>query len=556
MSRSHHKSKRPGERLRRSRRRRVWRLLAGLLVVALLTLYWKLPQVVGRSVSWFWSRLSDEPLAFEVREARWGLVALDNLQLSGAAGPIGAIGSIEAGFDAGSLLQGKLSALELSGIQTVVQQREGQWHLPLLDLLNKRPPGKGGADFPERIPLRHLRISDSRLLFEKQNGPRFGGIAIDGMLEELAPEIWTLALNGRWQPDAESAPGLSSGLPDDLSVSVQGGLTNRTLTLRAEAATARNVAHLWCEVTLPQAGNWELEAHLPGHELGMDDDFTKMLLKFAPIEGLTVSGSVGGHATLRSSANRLSTSLSGGVTNLAASTANWEVRGIDGQVELMQRRERLRTFGEQVLRFESARVAAMGFDGGEIRWQMEPGRIRVASADLNWLGGQLHAYALNFDLNKHDTEFVLYVDGIEVGQLLQLVKPLSGSGEGRLYGRIPVRYADGRWRLSTAYLYSIPGQEGLIQLHDTRPLEALLQQAGLSREVRQNLAAALRDFQFTAFAVELHPPETGAELLLTIRLQGKSRDRHRPTPVDATLNLRGPLETLLNVGVSLGQWQH
>jgi hypothetical protein len=81
-------------------------------------------------------------------------------------------------------------------------------------------------------------------------------------------------------------------------------------------------------------------------------------------------------------------------------------------------------------------------------------------------------------------------------------------------------------------------------------------QAGVSKEIRKTLATALRDFRFTTFALELHPPDAEGDLLLAVRLLGVSRDRDQPTPVNATMNLRGPLETLLNVGVVLGQLQH
>ncbi len=563
MSRGRYKSKgqgqrggRLGRRVRRSRWRWVLLLAVGLIVLALLLLRWKLPQVVERSVTWFWGGMSDEPLDFEVREARWGFVALDNLQLPGTEIPVGSIGSIEVGFDGGSLVRGKLASLELNNVQAVMRREDGRWHLPLLNLFSNSASRKSSSEFSGQLPLRHLQVAGSSLIFEEEDGTSPGSILVDGLVEEIAPEIWTVMLDGRWQPGEEGGgSGWSAGLGDDLKLNLQGGLTNQFLTLEAAATMGQSAASLQLQATLPQAGNWTLEARLPEHDLGGDDDFTRLLLSFVPLEGLSVSGRVGGSATLRGAADRLTVTMMGSVTNLAAAAANWEVMGVGGQVELMLRRDRLRTFGEQVLRFESARVAKMGFDGGEIRWQMEPGRIRVASADLNWLGGQLHTYALNFDLNKHDTECVLYVDGIEVAQLLQLIKPLAGTGEGRLYGRIPVRYADERWRLSTSYLYSIPGHEGLIKLYDTGPLEALLAQAGLARDVRQNLTRALKDFRFTAFAIELHPPESGGELLLTVRLQGQSRDRRRPTPVDATLNLRGPLETLLNVGMSLGQRQ-
>jgi hypothetical protein len=336
--------------------------------------------------------------------------------------------------------------------------------------------------------------------------------------------------------------GVSNGVP----VSVRGEAVARGSRAKAAVVVSQ----------VRNSGSWDVVADVPRFVLDEQDDIQTLVKKYLPLKGVVLTGDVGGVVTLRGRTGGTSTtSVQVSATNGVAKADGWQVEGLAAGTELFLRQGRLRTTGEQSLRFGLTRVAGMEFDGGRVRWMLESDQVRVASAELDWLGGHLQAYALNFDLNSHDTAFVLYVDGIDVGRLLRLVKPLAGSGEGRLYGRMPVKLERGRWKLSTAYLYSMPGQEGSIRISDTRALEGLLMQAGVSKDVRETLADALRDFRFTTFALELHPPDADGGMLLAVRLLGVSRDPKKPTPVNATLNLRGPLETLLNMSVVLGQMQ-
>lgn len=301
---------------------------------------------------------------------------------------------------------------------------------------------------------------------------------------------------------------------------------------------------------------WEAQMDVPRFALAATDPLQALVKQYVPLPSSELTGDVGGSLSVRGRLGGApNMTVQVGVTNGIAKAEGWQVDGVAGSAELFLRQNQLRTTGEQSLRFGQLQVAGMQFDGGRMRWQLETDQVRVANAELDWLGGQLRAYALSFDVKRNDTEFVLYVDNVDVGRLLRLVKPLEGSGEGRLFGRMPVKLENGRWKLSTAYLYSMPGQEGSIRLSDTRPLMGLLAQAGVSREVRETLAEALRDFRFTTFGLELHPPAEDGETLLAVRLLGVSRDRKQPTPVNATLNLRGNLETLLNMGVVLGRLQ-
>ena len=74
-----------------------------------------------------------------------------------------------------------------------------------------------------------------------------------------------------------------------------------------------------------------------------------------------------------------------------------------------------------------------------------------------------------------------------------MVMPMKGLVEGVLYGRIPVGIDGGHVRLSTGFLYSLPGQGGKLRLDDSRQMAALLDQAGIRGDVQAPLSRALSD---------------------------------------------------------------
>jgi hypothetical protein len=272
------------------------------------------------------------------------------------------------------------------------------------------------------------------------------------------------------------------------------------------------------------------------------------------VGSIGIIGRLGATLNLRGRFGREpSVALQAQASNVAVRASAWQIDGLTGVVDLALRQGRLRSSGEQTMRFSGARAGEMAFGAGYLTWELSRDVLRIANAEMEWLGGTVQAYALQFDLKKHDSKFVLYADDIQVGQLMALFSPLQGTGEGRLYGRMPVQMENGRWKLTTAYLFSMPGQEGIIKLADTGSLLGWLAQAGIPKETRTSLADALRDFAFTTFALELRPEGDGDEALLAVRLQGVSRDPKKPTPVNATINLRGQLEKLLNMGVALGK---
>jgi hypothetical protein len=212
----------------------------------------------------------------------------------------------------------------------------------------------------------------------------------------------------------------------------------------------------------------------------------------------------------------------------------------------------LRTVGRPFVAFDDAQVGNIRLGKGRIEFQVTPDEVFVDRAEVACCQGHLRAYSIHLNPKRPKAEIIVYADRIDMGEALTLAMPFRGRMEGVLYGQFPVGIDGDRVRLSTGYLYSLPGQGGKLRLDGHAPVQSLLDQAGVKGEVQVPLAKALSDMDFSAVRFEL-TPEADGQAVLKIKVDGKSNFKEWPAPVDLELNLHGPLEKLLNVGLDMSR---
>jgi hypothetical protein len=189
---------------------------------------------------------------------------------------------------------------------------------------------------------------------------------------------------------------------------------------------------------------------------------------------------------------------------------------------------------------------------GEAYFSVIDEKLSIESARIGWAGGFLHAYAIHAGFDEGVrilSEFTIYADRVNLGSVFELLMPFEGRMEGVLYGRFPVNLNGDRVELSTGYLYSLPGQNGYLRINDPSDMAMLLRRAGVSSDVDE-IARALSDLDLNTIRLDLDPQDA-ENSSLRLRLTGRSNYARRPAPVDLSLNLNGPLEELLNLGLDL-----
>ncbi|MDD4101883.1 MAG: YdbH domain-containing protein [Kiritimatiellae bacterium] len=211
-----------------------------------------------------------------------------------------------------------------------------------------------------------------------------------------------------------------------------------------------------------------------------------------------------------------------------------------------------RTIERPAVTFKQARVGKLMLDAGRVEFHLTPKELFVDRLEVGWCKGRLNAYSVHLDFKNPQDDFIVYADRIDLGEALMMALSFKGQIEGYLYGRFPVGIDRGRVKLYNGFLYSLPGQSGKLRLDDSGQMLELLERAGIRGDVQEPLSKALSDMDFSSVRLDLETLERG-QGVLRIKLGGKSNYKEWPAPVDLNLNLHGPMEELLNMGLDMSR---
>ncbi len=207
--------------------------------------------------------------------------------------------------------------------------------------------------------------------------------------------------------------------------------------------------------------------------------------------------------------------------------------------------------GTPVLRVSTVDAGNIALSDGELLFHLRADELFVESVHIGWAKGDLqtHSIHIGFDGSIRN-EFTVYADKVDLGEVFTLVMPFQGRMEGVLYGRFPVDLQGKRVKLSVGFLYSLPGQGGVLKLDNPTDMEGLLERAGISRKLKAPLSYALSDLVFSAIRFDLENKGFD-DSTLRIKLDGESKYEKWPAPVDLNINLHGPLDSIINIGMDM-----
>jgi hypothetical protein len=180
----------------------------------------------------------------------------------------------------------------------------------------------------------------------------------------------------------------------------------------------------------------------------------------------------------------------------------------------------LRSKPDQQLAFERLQLGAVDLEKGDIRYQVEGlHSFLVEGCTLRWAGGRVGTHAFRINPSVEDYRVELYCDRVLLAQALEQFGMTQVQGGGTANGRIPVRYADGSLTFDDGFLYSTPGEKGVLSVQGTEILTA-----GVPKDSPQygqlDLAAeALKDFTYEWAKIRMNTQDR--ELIVSLELDGK-----------------------------------
>lgn len=198
-----------------------------------------------------------------------------------------------------------------------------------------------------------------------------------------------------------------------------------------------------------------------------------------------------------------------------------------------------------------AQVGLFSFGRGNCTLYTDENMLVMPKATIEFCGGQIVVYSLNFGYEKANSGFTLELDRLDAGEFIRIFPKIEGStATGRLYGKMPLRIEQKgtEVRLGEAFLYSPPGEVGNIQIKDPAVIIQLLASVGVPESVCENLGKALQNLDYQTLRFDLQNPRT-EEGILAVKLEGSSSDRKVTTPVHLNIKVNGPIERMLNLSL-------
>lgn len=177
-------------------------------------------------------------------------------------------------------------------------------------------------------------------------------------------------------------------------------------------------------------------------------------------------------------------------------------------------------------------------------------RVVVHGAAFSALGGKVTTEPFRLVPSQRELAATLLLDGIDVEQVLALTEDLPGRATGRVDGRLPIRVDDGGLRLGTGWLELKKGVQAELQLNAQGMLTRGMDPKSATFQVMQKVESGLLRLRLGEMRLEVRPPDAPPGRSATLRLAGEPTDPQVKAPVKLDLNVNGPIEALLNLGLN------
>lgn len=186
----------------------------------------------------------------------------------------------------------------------------------------------------------------------------------------------------------------------------------------------------------------------------------------------------------------------------------------------------LRSDPDQHFSFALLQLGSIRLEKGDVHFQMEkPAGFLVEGCSLRWAGGRIGTHAFRINPSVEDYRVELFCDRVQLAQALEQFGLTQVQGGGSANGRIPLHYANGLLTFDNGFLYSTPGEKGILKVKGTEILTAGVA-PGSAQFGQLDLAAeALKDFAYEWAKIGLNTQ--GRELVVALELDGKPA---RPLP--------------------------
>jgi hypothetical protein len=259
-------------------------------------------------------------------------------------------------------------------------------------------------------------------------------------------------------------------------------------------------------------------------------------------EGTWRGGKLGGRASL---------SLREGRIDDPARKVMFEGISVDVEVSDLAAR---RTEPAQVFTWRSGRYDTVPLGVGRIEFAVDGDDVRVNEAAIDVFGGELRVGSLEMSTSRPEFSVVARMSGIAVDQILFLLPPVLSEARGRLDGNVALKRDATGIQIGNGRLALREGE--------TADLRLAVKPGWLTTSLPPDIVKYFPGFQkiesgaipirARVLEITLTPLGDAQGRTAWVHVEGGPTDPELTAPIDATVNVRGPLDQLVKIGAELG----
>ncbi len=178
-----------------------------------------------------------------------------------------------------------------------------------------------------------------------------------------------------------------------------------------------------------------------------------------------------------------------------------------------------------------------------------PERVEVVRAELAAFGGRLHAEPFAFFPRRDGIEATVRAEGLSVEALLALAPTVPARARGRVDGRLPFRLDAGGLRLGQGWLELTRGERAEVEFDAAGLLTRGVAPSGPTYATLQRIESGLLRLELTELRLDIRSPDLPTGRTAVLRVAGEPVDKSVKAPIQLNLNVNGPIEGLLNMGL-------
>jgi hypothetical protein len=175
--------------------------------------------------------------------------------------------------------------------------------------------------------------------------------------------------------------------------------------------------------------------------------------------------------------------------------------------------------------------------------------MAVDAVKFDAFGGTVRAEPFRLFLNLRELDATVSVERLDIAQLLALTDKVPAKAQGRVDGKLPIRFDGSGIRFGTGWLALSQGVPAELQLQAEGLLTAGTDPRSPSFPVLKKVESGLLRLRLNQLRLEVRPPNAPPGRSAVVHLKGEPVDPEVKAPVTLDLNVNGPIERLINLGL-------